>query len=267
MRNMISTFSAQRTAALLRRAAQGVAIRVVAETGSTNADLLAALSTLTSPTLLLAEAQSAGRGRAGGVWLSAPGAGLTFSLAWKFRLPLNALMGLSLVIGVVIADLLVRLGVDAKLKWPNDLLKGGNKLCGVLIETAASENKAGDEIWAVIGIGLNVTNPAGMETQIGHPVADLAGLELDREAFMAALLSDLADAMALFESEGFKAFMARWNELHIHSGQAVVILDGNRVIHEGIALGVDQIGRLVLENAGVQTAIMAGEVSLRASRG
>ena len=103
MRNMTLPLSRQRLTALCRPAAQQVAIQIVAETGSTNADLLAALDQLSAPALLAAENQTAGRGRAGRTWQSAPGATLTFSLAWKFKRPVHALVGLPLAAGVVIA--------------------------------------------------------------------------------------------------------------------------------------------------------------------
>ncbi|CAN5411679.1 bifunctional biotin--[acetyl-CoA-carboxylase] ligase/biotin operon repressor BirA [soil metagenome] len=262
---MNSPLSAQRIAALVRPDSPKVKIEVVPETGSTNADLLARLASLSAATLLLAEAQTSGRGRAGSTWLSASGDSLTFSLAWKFNLPVHALLGLSLAVGVTIAQSLDRFGVETELKWPNDILKSGNKLCGVLIETASADDKIGDEVWAVIGIGLNLAIPVGMEAAIGHPVAALDNKQLDREALMATLLSDLAEALAEFQAQGFKAFMTRWNALHAYKGQAVLILDRERVLHEGLALGVDQIGRLMLDTPNGQVAVMAGDVSLRAA--
>ncbi len=264
MRNMTLPLSRQRLVALCRPAAHGVAIRLVAETGSTNADLLAVLDDLTAPTLLIAESQSAGRGRSGRTWLSAPGASLTFSLAWRFKLPVHGLIGLPLAIGVVIAEALAPFGVEARLKWPNDVLMEGRKLAGILIETAAAKSAAGEATWAVIGIGLNLALPAGMAAQIAYPVADLAQVQIEREALMAALLNGLAEALPQFEGESFKPFVGRWNALHAYAGQPVCVLEHGQVLHEGKAVGVDQIGRLVLDTAVGRIAVMAGDVSLRA---
>ncbi|HXA48242.1 MAG TPA: biotin--[acetyl-CoA-carboxylase] ligase, partial [Burkholderiaceae bacterium] len=136
-----------------------MAISIVAETGSTNVDLLAALENLPGPSLLIAEAQTAGKGRAGRAWHSEPGATLTFSLGWKFNLPAQALLGLPLAVGVVIAEALQQFAVDARLKWPNDVLRDGNKMAGVLIETANAKGGAGEQVWAVIGIGVNMVVP------------------------------------------------------------------------------------------------------------
>ena len=238
-----------------------VAVEVVAETGSTNADLLERAQTLAGPTLLIAEHQSAGRGRAGRSWLSAPGDSLTFSLAWKFDLPLQQLSGLPLAVGVALADALAACAVQVQLKWPNDILKDGSKLAGVLIETQAA---SGGGIWAVIGIGMNLRVPDQLEQRIGRSVAAAPWLaQMDRDALMAALLASLARALAEFRQAGFGVFSARWNHLHAWQGRAVSILDNGAILHEGIAAGVDDQGRLLLDCAEGRIAVLAGDVSLR----
>ena len=254
--------SPQRLTALSRALAQQVTLEVVAETGSTNADLLAELGRLRGPKLLVAEMQTAGRGRAGRVWHSAPGATLTFSLAWRFRLPVQALVGLPLAVGVVIAEVLSMFGIDGRLKWPNDVLKDGSKLAGILIETALAKN-GNEDVWAVIGVGLNLAMPDALATQIGRAAAALPAHALDRDQLMAALLDGLADAMGLFEQHGFQLFKERWNRLHAYAGQQVTVLEGERVVHAGSAFGVDDFGRLLLDTAGGRIAVVAGDVSLR----
>lgn len=264
MRNMTIALSPERIAASCRTAAQQVAIEIVAETGSTNADLLAGLDALTSPKLLVAGQQTAGRGRAGRVWHSAPGATLTFSLAWQFNRPVHALVGLPLAVGVVIAEVLALFKVDARLKWPNDVLHDGKKLSGILIETASAKNAGREGTWAVIGVGLNIAVTDSLAAQVDRPIADIPLLAaLDRDMLMATLLNGLAEALVLFETEGFKPFMARWNRLHAYAGQQVVILEGGQVLREGVAIGVDEIGRFLLDTAAGQVGVMAGDVSLR----
>ncbi len=136
--------------------AAAVTIEVVAQTGSTNADLMARVgnagadgaqptlqsslqssppSALTHPTLLVALEQTAGRGRAGRIWQSNSGS-LTFSLAWPSSLPVSDLLGLPLAIGVAVAEVLAARRVAVALKWPNDILFDGRKLAGILIETS-----------------------------------------------------------------------------------------------------------------------------------
>ena len=244
----------------------GVWVEVVPETGSTNADLLARAAQLSEPVLLVAEHQSAGRGRAGRSWLSSSENSLTFSLAWKFEGGLQGLTGLPLAIGVALGDALGQLGVQIQLKWPNDVLKDGDKLAGILIETQSASSDSGGGTWAVIGIGLNLVMPDEVEAQLGRSAAGAPWLaRMDRDRLIAALLDALADALRLFASQGFAAFSARWNLRHAWQGRAVVILDNGKVLQEGLAAGVDDAGRLLLDTAEGRTSVLAGDVSLRLS--
>jgi len=247
----------ERIAALSRA---GVAVEVVLETGSTNADLLARAAQLEAPLLLIAEHQTAGRGRAGRSWLSAPGHSLTFSLAWRFDGGLHALTGLPLAVGVALAETLGRLDQQVQLKWPNDLLKDGDKLAGILVET----QPAAGATWAIVGIGLNLAMPDELEAQIGRAVAAVPWLaRMDRDTLMAAVLDGLAQALREFADKGFGAFSARWNLLHAYQGQPVTIVDRGEVLHEGLAAGVDDAGRLLLDTEQGRVKIVAGDVSLR----
>lgn len=241
----------------------GVDIEVVAETGSTNADLLARAAQLARPLLLIAERQTAGRGRAGRSWLSCEGGALTFSLAWRFHGGPQALAGLPLAVGVLLAETLAGLKVPVQLKWPNDVLKDGAKLAGVLIETQGAP--AGGT-WAVIGVGLNLVMPDELELRIGRPAAGAPWLaNMERDALMAILLDALAAGLHQFEQSGFGAFCARWNRLHAWQGNPVSILDRDVVLHEGVAAGVDESGSLLLDTAQGRVAVVAGDVSLRRS--
>lgn len=254
--------TAQQLAALCGPDAQNMTLRIVAETGSTNADLLAAAAQLQGPTLLWAGLQTAGKGRAGRSWHSAPDATLTFSLAWKFALPLQALAGLSLAVGVAVTETLMSFGVDARLKWPNDILMNGNKLAGILIETTVDKTDR-QSVWTIIGVGINLAGAQDLSAHIGRTVADASGLALQREQLMAALLDAFSKALPLFEQQGFKAFAAAWNALDAYAGQAVNIVDQEKILQHGYAAGVDEAGRLLLDTAQGRTAISAGDVSLR----
>jgi len=263
---MSTSLSSERIAALCRPAAQAVSVRVVDETGSTNADLLAALPTLSAPTLLIAKSQTAGRGRAGRAWYSAPGRSLTFSLAWRFHLPVHALVGLPLAVGVALADALAMYNVEVGLKWPNDVLYEGKKLAGILIESANAAGQPHAASWAVIGIGVNMGLDRQALAEIGSPATGIGWLaDLDQDMLMATLVSSLAEALVRFEHEGTTAFVARWNALHAWRGRPVRVLDRGHVLHEGTALGVDESGRLLLDTAAGPVAVMAGDVSLRVS--
>jgi len=245
-----------------------VAIETVAETGSTNADLLARVDTLDGPVLRIADNQTAGRGRAGRAWLSQPGAALMFSLAWRFKGPLHKMSGLPMAVGVALAETIAALGVPVQIKWPNDLLRDGKKLAGILVETqAAKRDSDGDgAVWAVIGVGLNLIMPDELEAAIGREVAAAPWLaKMDRNQLMAALLSRLAAVLAEFDDTGFAPFTERWNTLHAWQGQEVVLLDNGAVLQQGVAAGVDAIGRLMLDTAQGRVEVLSGDVSLRLS--
>ncbi len=257
----MTALSSSRIATFCLPAAQQVAIRIVERSGSTNADLLGAVAELSGPTLLVALEQTAGRGRAGRHWHSEPGQSLTFSLAWKFGAPVHTLVGLPLVVGIAIAEALATLGVDVHLKWPNDVLYGDNKLAGILIETTSAGR---DASWAVIGIGINVALDAAAVAQIGQPIANLPPKAArDRDRLLASVLNHLSVAMLQFEQHGLHVFVDRWNALHAHAGKMVMIIDHGQVVYEGTAVGIDWIGRLLLDTDGGRIAIMAGDVSLR----
>jgi BirA family biotin operon repressor/biotin-[acetyl-CoA-carboxylase] ligase len=250
--------NADRIASLARC---GVAVEVVQETGSTSTDLLARAASLTAPVLRVAIHQTAGRGRAGRSFLTAAGGALTFSLAWKFDGPVQRLSGLPLAVGVALAEALGALDVPVQLKWPNDLLKDGAKLAGMLVETQAAP---GGGVWAIIGIGLNLMVPDALEQQIGRSVAAATWLaQMDRDVLMAALLDALAGVLAEFANAGFAPFSARWNSRHAYKGQEVHILDNGAVLHSGRAAGVDDTGALLLDTATGRVVVHAGDVSLR----
>jgi BirA family biotin operon repressor/biotin-[acetyl-CoA-carboxylase] ligase len=253
-------------AARCATSATHVAIEVVAETGSTNADLLARVDTLDGPLLRIAENQTAGRGRAGRSWLSKPGAALMFSLAWRFKGPLHRMTGLPMAVGVALAETIASLGVPVQIKWPNDLLRDGKKLAGILVETHASRTDVDGAVWAVIGVGINLLMPDELEEQIGRAVAAAPWLaKMDRNELMAALLSRLAAVLAEFDDTGFAPFAERWNLLHAWQGQDVVILDHGQVLQQGRAAGVDAIGRLMLDTRHGRVEVLSGDVSLRLS--
>ncbi|MBC7415123.1 MAG: biotin--[acetyl-CoA-carboxylase] ligase [Herminiimonas sp.] len=246
-------------------ASAAVDIDVVAETKSTNADLLARACALQHPTLLVALAQTAGRGRAGRNWQSDADS-LTFSLAWPLRHAVTTLLGLPLAIGVAVADVLAARGVRVALKWPNDILLEGRKLAGILIETTGG-NAVERQAWAVIGIGINLRKATAADDAIDTLLPASAALPAtDRNVLLAELLDALMATLQQFEESGFAPSVARWNALHAHAGRQVDIVDQGRILHSGAALGVDASGRLLLDTGAQVVPIVAGDVSLRVSQ-
>ncbi|NJD26002.1 MAG: biotin--[acetyl-CoA-carboxylase] ligase [Betaproteobacteria bacterium] len=214
-----------------------------------------------SGSVVVADRQSAGRGRRGRSWLSDPDAGLTFSLLWKFAGPPARLAGLSLAVGVALALALEDLGVaGVRLKWPNDVLLGEAKLAGVLVELASDRQG----VQAVIGIGLNLRAPvaAGLD----RPAAGLEAVLLpvpDRHDVLAALLVRLAGVFDAFAVDGFAGQKSAWMARHAWQDQPVSVAAEGESPRAGTCRGVDDDGALLLDTASGWVRIYAGDVSLR----
>ena len=214
----------------------------------------------------VAEQQTAGRGRRGRTWVSPFGANVYLSLLWQFELPAVALAGLSLAVGVAVAEALRRLGVaDAALKWPNDLLWRGRKLGGILVELSG---EAEGPTRAVVGVGVNHRMPAASAALIDQDWTDLAGAVPhalpSRCALVAGLLDRLVAAMRQFGASGLAPFLPAWDELDGLRGMAVVVRTGDRAI-AGKELGVAPSGALRLLTDEGERQYLAGEVSVRAA--
>jgi len=213
----------------------------------------------------LAEQQTAGRGRRGRAWVSPFASNIYCSVKRQFPCGLEGLSGLSLVVGLAIAEALDALGiVGVQLKWPNDLRAGGRKLGGILIELAGD---AGGPCTAVIGFGINVRMPPTSASDIDQPWTDLRTQNPQlpsRNTIVARTLLHLEQALSRFAADGFAPFAAAWSARDEFRGRPVQIT-GVNIQQAGIAAGVDERGALLLDTDGGRRAIVAGEVSLRAS--
>jgi BirA family biotin operon repressor/biotin-[acetyl-CoA-carboxylase] ligase len=206
-------------------------------------------------TVVVADSQGAGRGRRGRAWVDEPGASLLASIVMRPRLEPARLPGLSLAAAVAVADALTRTaGVTPRLKWPNDVLVGGRKLAGILLESRL----AGDRATTVVGIGVNLTQrvfPADL-AQTATSLWLVSGRRVDRDSLLAALLDALGDWRGRLERQGFAPVRARWCALADTLGRAVSV-DGVT----GIAVDVDADGALVVADAdGRRCRVVSGEV-------
>ena len=211
----------------------------------------------------LAEHQVDGRGRRGRQWVSEFGKNLYLSVAWRFELPMTELGGLSLVAGVVLAEALARLGLEGhSLKWPNDVMLDGRKLCGILVEVSG---EADGPSTAVLGIGVNFHLSATQGSRIDRPWTDLARSHapaISRNQLAGVLLDQLIEACREFSSSGLAPFLPRWDRFDRLRGQAVRVLRG-KTSCEGIYRGITRSGAMLLEGASGIGEYHAGEVSLR----
>lgn len=246
----------------LSTAAIPMDVQVVAETGSTNTDLLEVLQDLTQPTCRIAELQTSGRGRAGRQWRTLPDTSLTFSVAWPMLRKNQALSGLTLAIGVCMVDALRALGVPTDLKWPNDILRDGAKLVGILVESAKQISTS--TTWVVVGVGINMNIPVAFETALDRTIANAPELAaMDRNVLFAKLLAHIAQALVQFDQHGFVPFMARWNQYHAYGDQPVVLMHQGEIKAEGIAKGIDEEGRFLMQTSSGITRVAVGDISLR----
>jgi BirA family transcriptional regulator, biotin operon repressor / biotin---[acetyl-CoA-carboxylase] ligase len=217
--------------------------------------------------VLLAEYQTAGRGRRGRAWLAPPGGSICLSLCWAFREVPQDLGALGLVIGVCALRALRESGLeDARLKWPNDIVVDGKKLGGILIELRA---ESAGPASVVIGIGLNVALGARVleaVNEIGSSAIDLltAGLaQPSRNALAAALITQVVRGLLAFEKEGLRRFAEEWRGADALRGRQIDVhtLEG---VARGLARGIDLHGALVVETPQGVRRFISGEVTVRA---
>jgi len=247
--------------AILSRVKQGN-VSVIPVIDSTNQYLLERMHELQSGAACIAEYQQAGRGRRGRQWFSPFGANLYMSMYWRLDQGPAAAMGLSLVIGIIMAETLHALGAnDVRVKWPNDIYLNDRKLAGILVELTG---KTGDAAHIVMGAGINLAMRSAHALQINQGWINLqeAGVTVNRNGLAASLINSLRDALPVFEQEGLAPFVTRWAALDNFINRPVKLLIGEREVH-GIARGVDSQGGLLLEQDGEIKSWVGGEISLR----
>ncbi|MBS0199629.1 MAG: biotin--[acetyl-CoA-carboxylase] ligase [Proteobacteria bacterium] len=241
------------------------ALEVAWRIDSTNSALLARRAPESGVAALLAEQQTAGRGRRGRTWVSPLAAHLYLSVLRRFEGGLARLGGLSLVAGVAVAEALRDAqGIAVGLKWPNDLLVDGRKLGGILVEGGGEH---GGPVQAVIGIGINVRMPMGMAEGIGQPWIDLASahpdMALQRSRVAAAVLESLIRALDVFDAHGLSPFLERYRALDVLAGHAIDVHAADGVEEmEALGLAVDG-GLRVRRGDGSESILHSGEVSVR----
>ena len=231
---------------------------------STNQYLLDRIHELHSGDACVAEYQTAGRGRRGRKWFSPFGANLYLSMYWRLEQGPAAAIGLSLVIGIVMAEVLQSLGADkVRVKWPNDLYLNDRKLAGILVELTG---KTGDAAQIVIGAGINLVMRNVENDVINQGWINLqeAGISIDRNTLAVRLIKELRDSLRLFEQEGLTPYLTRWKRLDNFIDRPVKLIIGDKEIF-GVSRGIDSQGALLLEQDGVIKPWVGGEISLRSA--
>lgn len=215
---------------------------------------------------LLAEYQTAGRGRRGRQWFAPPGGALCLSIGLSFAALPPGAAALSLAVGVCARRALQKFAdLPIQLKWPNDLLAADRKLGGILIELRA---ESAGPAYVVIGIGINCALGVAQTRRVqesGTDPIDLATLGVtacDRNRLAANLLSEIVSGVLEFEHRGLSAFAAEWNEADALAGRTVrLALPGSE--HVGVACGINADGALCVQGEGAIRHFHSGEVSVR----
>ena len=252
----------------MRQPETNVRVLHLAETPSTNLDAMArAIAGEVTPFWVMADRQTAGKGRSGRAWGSLPG-NLHTSVAHRFSCDQSHAAQLSLVAGVAIIDAVRALATDqpdaninmVRLKWPNDIMVGDAKLGGILIETTSDFARGG--LVCVIGFGLNVVSCPDMDRKLAH--LQQLGLVVTAERVQTALSVALADALDVWnEGFGFATIRARWLDAGLAQGTGIVVNAGNGVA-SGVFAGLDDGGALLMRDAAGRVAKFTfGDVTLK----
>lgn len=231
---------------------------------NTTAKNFAAAGKIDSGTIIAARLQTGGRGRAGRTWLSDKDTNLTFSLFWTTKS--ENYISLPLVIAVAVANSLKALSLNPCLKWPNDILVNGRKICGILCETLSETPQ---DLPVIIGIGLNVNMPPKQAERIDQPCTSIymeTGQKYSPEAILENIAGQLEIILDDFNRLGFAAIKDRWLEMSIPVGTAVDVRENDSTQWQGAFKGIDDIGRVLLEtDSGQIKTFLSANISLRHS--
>jgi len=211
----------------------------------------------------LAEVQSGGRGRRGRAWVATPYRNLMLSMAWQFPAGPGIVSGLSLAAGVAIVNALEEFGVvDARLKWPNDVLWDNRKLAGLLADV---RGEAAGPTLVILGVGINGYIGGDDAERIDQPWVDLrhiVGETPDRNRLAALVIRHLGRMFRTFADKGFAPFRDEWRRRHFYHGRRVRLIQGEREI-TGTVEDVDENGGLIVRHARGRQVFHSGEISLR----
>jgi BirA family biotin operon repressor/biotin-[acetyl-CoA-carboxylase] ligase len=212
--------------------------------------------------VVVAECQTAGRGRRGRSWSSPPGKNLYLSVILRPSLPPQRAPELTLVASVAACEACTKAGVEAGIKWPNDVLVGGRKVAGILTELSAEPDAVH---WVVLGIGVNLNSgPDDFPAELRDVATSLSierGQPVPRALFAAALLSELEQWLDLHADEGFGPIRAAWRERSVTLGREVRA-DGDGEEIAGVAEDIDESGALLVRARGGLVRVVAGDVRL-----
>lgn len=263
--------------ALIQALPHFVSVQWCTEIDSTNSELIRRANQCTEnfcPALLGAERQTQGRGRAGRVFESGISQTLTFSCAYALHVHPRSLAALAPIAGIVACDVLrsfapADCASDIRMKWPNDIYVGEHKLAGLLVEAVKPCFETIDtrDRVIVVGMGINLSGASALSEQFLRPIGDwqmMSQQAFDELGFLTRIACAWQSAFLHYASQGMEDFLALHQQMDMLAGRFVqVVLDG-RVLHTGIACGLDEEARLLIQTSHAQRqAITIGEVSIK----
>lgn len=221
-------------------------------------------------TLIVAEEQTDGKGRRGRGWESERGVGIWMSLLLRPEISTDQVSGLTLVTALAVAKAIKEVTeADVKIKWPNDIVINGHKICGILTEMSSEESYIH---YVVVGIGINANTTKFPEEikEIASSIYRETGKKVQRAVLIAKIMDYFGEYFQTFQKQKNLAFMTeKYNNLLVNRDKEVKIYYGmientpDDEIEQGIAKGIDETGALLVEIQGKEKRIISGEVSVR----
>jgi len=242
----------------------GRPLHVLAETNSTNRALMdMAKSGAPHGTVVVSDHQTAGSGKGDRIWFSKPGAGLCVSVLVKLPIPLDQLSQITLLTAVAMLDALTAIGVTtAQVKWPNDILINGRKICGILAEAWSPSDD--DSAFAVVGVGLNINMTTDDFPEELREIATSLAMEMgntpSRQHILDTFLSSFDTWLTRWCEQGFAAISEAWCAQSSTLGRRVEF-DATEITVVGKAISLNSDGSLLIrEDSGALHCFYSGEM-------
>ena len=260
-----SALDARRIQAALTTSRFGRELTVLSKTDSTQTEAeKKAREGAVEGMLVVAEEQTSGRGRQGRVWHSPPGLGVWMSAVLRPEGPLTTVPQLTLLTAVAVCRAIRAVsGVEAGIKWPNDLLADGRKLCGILLEAVVEDGRVRH---CIMGIGIDANlSESDYPEELRSKVTSLrreSGVEVDRSALIAAVMNEFEMLYELYNERGFESIRLLWESLSVTLGREIAVRDlkGER---RGVAHGLGEQGELMMRTEeGDIVPVYSGDIEL-----
>lgn len=241
---------------------EALSLNVLDEVDSTNAEVIRQIAAGAGKILVaIADSQTAGRGRRGRVWQSPRGENLYLSMGLTFHGGFGVLDGLSLVLGVAVANALERLGVpEVGLKWPNDIFLPNGKLGGILVELQGELEEGVVQVIAGIGLNVHMSRAEGVDQPWSSLARACPEIAWSRNQIAGAIIDAVLDTVPIFSDLGFGDFREPWQRRDIFKGKLLQVRGGDV---EGVGCGIDDNGNYQIRTADGIVPVRAGEISLR----